>query len=532
MLGEFGGHKAFELAQEICNLAQEVDLGADDGAERIVRLHCYASMLQRTADSVTTIALQSQVRDVHGRGLSSERPLAFKAAFLVQCLVLCNMLKSDGSLLQVVRSAVSMVLPSWLATPIVQRLECDAPDGDRIVLPHESTISRARLSVDTAYMSLMSSRLQKEIAANERCVRYYLVDSSPQGHRNYELISETKFSRRDGPRLLEAAHCLERLWAGRVRPAATPEEEECEQNAMTLLRHCIQKHGLPCVVIGSGAAGLSDKYRSFMHALFLESPSAAALSDRLSGIVSFTSDQGVEFGLALTKPIPASRVFPWLPELFFEAEGVDEFAVAPDDFEMPALDMSNCIAIAGCLHIIHNSSADLRSSMGIYDDTVHSLTHVSNLVRRAETHDRLLATCFADGPARYLARGIRKFSGKVHPDRWGTIAHAAVSLLDIERALRAGWDLARYGAARAGDDDDGARAGVNLETANNAILSDFFWDSLKVFGAISKLLLGLMRWAESCSCHGNLDLEEATVEQRMWETCPMRGRRGPDMVMG
>ena len=74
---------------------------------------------------------------------------------------------------------------------------------------------------------------------------------------------------------------------------------------------------------------------------------------------------------------------------------------------------------------------------------------------------------------------------------------------------------------------------MNLETANNAILSDFFWDSLKVFGAISKLLLGLMRWAESCSCHGNLDLEEATVEQRrMWETCPMRGRRAPDMVMG
>ena len=74
---------------------------------------------------------------------------------------------------------------------------------------------------------------------------------------------------------------------------------------------------------------------------------------------------------------------------------------------------------------------------------------------------------------------------------------------------------------------------VNLTAVDSAICSDFFWDALRVMGAISKVQLHLLVWSESCPCHHGLDWDSATRAQKhRWSKCPMRGRRGPELALG
>ena len=100
-----------------------------------------------------------------------------------------------------------------------------------------------------------------------------------------------------------------------------------------------------------------------------------------------------------------------------EAEADFMFAPRARPADAVELSLDHCVGVAGCLHIIHNSSADLESAMLYYNDVVSKLKNVSNLLRRQHTKDRCLRTCFNDPPLCYMKADIKSFKARVYTNR-------------------------------------------------------------------------------------------------------------------
>ena len=310
-----------------------------------------------------------------------------------------------------------------------------------------------------------------------------------------------------------------------------PHQENTANETMLLRRigREMKRHNWPAVVIGSGRSSLPHTFHSFMHALLLECPRPTSLCALLREIFALTSDQGVEFSITRVRPITLQEVFPWLQ---LPDQGDDGAWLDADD---NILDLTHSVAIPGMLHVVHNSTKDLEKSMRTYKQTVYRMQHVCNMVRRKATKERLVATCFSEGPAACLKRDIEKFNGHVHKERWGTIADCALKMLRIERALCNGWSLEAYGRARRGIEIAGGDEAwqSEVEVVDEAINDPLFWDALRVLTLLAKLVIESIVWSESCSCHGDLDWENCTSEERArWRSCPLRGMRASDLAAG
>lgn len=240
-----------------------------------------------------------------------------------------------------------------------------------------------------------------------------------------------------------------------------------------------------------------------------------------------------------TCPLRVQDVFPWLQqevdrEINQQGGDLEESEEFPENRDI-MIDMTSSLPISGLLHILHNSSKNLGVSMEIYSETVDRLSHVANLLRRPPTRDRLLETCCSQGRAQFFKADLQRFRGKVHKERWGTVASAVLEILAVEQALRYVWDIDKYGRSRGSLQFDGGDEAwrSEVETVNAAICSDFWWDSLRVLSHMAKLIMRLFSWAEGCSCHSHLNRDRATLEQRqMWDKCPFRGMRAPDLAVG
>jgi hypothetical protein len=180
-----------------------VDADADlhGGAAAQSQVESWIRRLQRAHDEVVdwqTGAFNMERGAARRRSWGNRQP--FKVQFLVECVLLSGLLHVDGSLKQALQGAVRLCLPPHVANVVSQTL-----DNGSLQIPSGSTISRRRLMVDVAYM--MHRR-----ALNDKfgrgAVRYIMVDSSPQGGRDYELVVVTSIA---GPCLLQAfrdARCL------------------------------------------------------------------------------------------------------------------------------------------------------------------------------------------------------------------------------------------------------------------------------------------------------------------------------------
>jgi hypothetical protein len=304
-------------------------------------------------------------------------------------------------------------------------------------------------------------------------------------------------------------------------------DENAQQQEALLLRRVQEKidvHALPPMVIGSGRGNLAMKFHSFVD--------LARLSSQL---ISITTDQGGEFGITHLEPIEISILFPWAEQVR-DGRGDDDdhmFAPLANAAPPPSIDLTGCVGIAGLLHIIHNSSAYLGAVLATYKDTVQKLKHVANLIRRQATKDRLQNSCFNEGPSFYIRRELVKFDGKVYENRWGTVAHCTVKMLKFERCLRFGWDLQKYGNNQHDNPDIQNEAWFsNSELVDSAIQSELWWNLLRTFSFVAKVLIDCWVWAEMCQYHGDLDWEAASPKLRKaWALCPLRGKRAPCLAM-
>ena len=110
--------------------------------------------------------------------------LLYNAKFMVQALVMSDLLSNDRSLREVLSRAVRLVLPPALSEPLAAAI-----DSPSLRMPSASALSRWRFLLDASLMLHFRKSLH-----SEPCLRYAMADSSTQGGRDYELLVPTTIS--------------------------------------------------------------------------------------------------------------------------------------------------------------------------------------------------------------------------------------------------------------------------------------------------------------------------------------------------
>jgi hypothetical protein len=233
---------------------------------------------------------------------------------------------------------------------------------------------------------------------------------------------------------------------------------------------------------------------------------------------------------AKVSPLPIVELFPWhgpahqaLLDNVAAAEDWDELHHISD-----TVGLDSGIAVPGLMHIVHNASNSLLTVTTTFAEAVDKLSAVADMLSKPESLKRLLATCFSDPIGSLHAAALRAFVGHVHKERWGTIATCVRNILKIKSRLRFGWNLDSYL-----NDQAGKEVRDRMQLIDEAIRSDFWWSCIEAAEYLMSVVRNCLIWAESCPCHHhllNLDADPSLV--RRWVSCPMRGRRLPELAAG
>ena len=540
----FSDHSAEIAAELIRVISARLLPGEDD--ELLQQCSHVVAGLQQFRDDVGASGMLHRVFQSRGRVCSPK--MAYRSTFIIQCLLLSSHLRDAGDLKQVVVQAVKLVLPESLAKIVLGALE--RQDGDRVRLPTATRISRARMTVDAAYM-LHCRQQNHEACANGGMVRYVMVDASVQGHFDFELIRVTSMRTCDTGNMYLLAQEAYNMWEdviSEVGGCVFPDEEnianhiaetkEKEQQLHAQICAGLEVHLLPAVVLGSGHSSLFHKFHATVHAFWLETGSPLALQEYCKSIFAFTTDQGVEYNIRKVPPVPVKQLFPWVPSSV--AEETEELSLAPPrelQLELEAeVDLTRSCGIAGLLHIMHNSTMDLGRSMTTFDSVVKKMAHLSKFLARKDPKDRLLQSCFSGPITQHLQKDIKAFQVKLNTSRWGSIAVCVSELLKLEAALRYAWDSEKYGSSRPGDPAAQHGSSVDLSIVHDAISDPDFWGNLHMLESLAKVIHGCLTWIEGCPCHWELwDMNEPRFPpdvQAVWRACPLRGCRAPEIAEG
>ena len=206
-------------------------------------------------------------------------------------------------------------------------------------------------------------------------------------------------------------------------------------------------------------------------------------------------------------------------------------------------DFNRSIFIAGIMHCVHNCCLGLAAVLPFWGTFIDHLKHVTRLVSRKYSKNRLIASCFDEMPNAFYASAIRAFRANVYDNRWGTALHALLVLIPIETPLRLCWCRRKYQAAgadvRQANDDDGNT--VRVDVADNAIRSKLFWGYACFCDRIAFVMLLIISWADDCPCHfiypdddtlNKQDRQKLLTERTKLRTCPMSGCWVPWLANG
>jgi hypothetical protein len=117
----------------------------------------------------------------------------------------------------------------------------------------------------------------------------------------------------------------------------------------------------------------------------------------------------------------------------------------PDDQWL--IDLRPSLFLTGILHVIHNITSSLPDTLIWFELFEYYLTHISRLLKRKYSCDRLLESCFQREPHSLYRKEIKAFDGAVYKGRWATLLDACHQLLPLEGPLRSAWDLDAYTGA-------------------------------------------------------------------------------------
>ena len=113
--------------------------------------------------------------------------VVYKAHFIFHALIMSDLIRNDAALRETLVTGLHLMLPDSLRKPVLEFVT----SPEKFPLPDKGTISRWRMCVDAAYVAYTRRNNQAD-----EFVRFYMIDASTQGGRDYELsvVSEVRKS--------------------------------------------------------------------------------------------------------------------------------------------------------------------------------------------------------------------------------------------------------------------------------------------------------------------------------------------------
>ena len=489
---------------------------------------------------------------------------------LVHLVLYTTLLKDGRHLENGVRGALKIALPEQICNGILEACE-DALSS----LPHVSKVSRFRLSFDVGYMVMQRLANAFDDAAAARC-RYLMWDSSPQYHRDYELALVDTIDSAD---LVEASKLAQRIFEAAADAEILSDEakQTAHQRDVDALGAMIRRHALPCSLIGFGSCSFAHKVAALLHAMRLELVSHSVLAKYCGEFLTILSDDGTESLLSRVRPLNIELACPHFVDtavadldavqaalrkiraargdqaadefdgllgdapgfhLDGEDHGGDEFVF--EEAEAPHADFSGVLGMSGVHHIIDNATAGFADVLVDWADHIRQAKAVCKILRRGDYFPKLLSRCYCTPLGRQMHPILKTFQGWIHEGRWGTIAFTVPELLRLKGALRWGWnkDIFLQGDGDAGRDPVGNGPDPHVvQDADAAISSEYWWSWLLMLDKLCVALRAAIVWSEACPCHAGLlanrrhdELPNKLVHAV--RSCPLRGRRGPEISAG
>ena len=208
------------------------------------------------------------------------------------------------------------------------------------------------------------------------------------------------------------------------------------------------------------------------------------------------------------------------------------------------------LTVAGVLHILHSVSEQHHHVMQKWPAFLEDLRHVTKLLCNRHSRERFIAQCLqaCDALPQEITPFCRQFPALIEW-RWSSVFLVLQWLLPLQSVLQSRWDPKRYGGEisvdEGGETMERGEDPPNLAVLTAAIQSDFFWGFATMCQQLQVVLDGFRGWVESCPCHSQAGgisdtLERSTKrwqrimgnESTMWRTCPLAGRRAPEMATG
>ena len=335
-----------------------------------------------------------------------------------------------------------------------------------------------------------------------------------------------------------------------------------------MIRRAFFRHTFPPTALGVRQSTLSHKVHAFLHSVRLEHNTWQGVQDFLNCTFTYTSDMGTESSFNLASvDIPA--FFPhWtdgvsnshlsldfadecgeelqvqgVPEVLGErqvgagagAQDVEAGNHARRDIH--TVDLGGALYLPGMFHIIDNATKDVLKKSEVWESSVRSMLESVLLFFNAFHRRKWFVARCCTGRFHGWSMFFESASPKLEGGRaWGVVSAGVAWVLERKFMLQQAW---RADALLAGNPDaeqdqalqDGAKL---VNKVDEALQSPLFWAFLDLCGTITTMLDEITRWTQGCPCHGyalRTQLKPVLRGQGPL-SCPMRGRRAPEVAEG
>ena len=369
---------------------------------------------------------------------------------LIKTICLAWSLKNDVKLKTIVGQALSLCLPQELA----KDFQTNVLEKAQVV--SISMLSKSRLLVDVGFMLLNGVRHRRE-SNDSRTVRYLMADSSPI--KGIDFFALESWTASGGELPLDA---MDYLIATRKASVEDDMErarmQELRQFHGQALQRALKKHIFPPALLGSKRASLIHKAHCMLHQLRLECGSWKDVWKYLANVVSFTTDQGTEAGLADFMAVDTLQMFPYwqprctmvesdstlaafdVPGPMVESEG-EEAQQAGNTLDYL---LRSCMWVPGTMHVLHGACSSITDSLEHFDTYLESqLRPIIDFFKLRYTRESFVALCLNEGPGKWQAHKFDNFSVSLAEWRWGSLLAAVEQLLQLEAPMRQYWDPAK-----------------------------------------------------------------------------------------
>ena len=468
----------------------------------------------------------------------------YNAEFLCQTLMFTFMVRGTGSS-KPVSNPYGLVVHRVLQTmpPHVRQMAEDMIAGS--TWPSPMVIVRGRLYLDVAYMLSWQARHAK-LHENEEedSALFSMVDSSPQGGRDWLMHAETNIPSSKLPEALMLAESLSDLVTKCVEEEdALPELAAAQES----LADVLSQHLLPPAALGSRHSSADHKFHAFVHGVRLENADWMLTSKHLGSIFAMTTDMGAERQL-VGKEVSVQQFFEyWNPHDRLAGNVIraqEDLLLEVDPSPVP-LSTKQCLHIPGTFHLLENIQKRILGTMQTWDEVRPLMESMCHCFHYNHVRERFISGCltghrqawrdlFTSGPP--LFEGGRVWGVTVEITEWLLVRKDAIidswqedRVQFRQNAAAAAQDQAQAQPVQGGR--DGADNDKHVRKATEAIGKPLFWATMELVSILSEVIGHLESWTQGCSCHDSRHCQTPGL-RKLKQQCPMRGRRCPELAVG